>query len=342
MRHHEARMTHLPTEGTESLTVLLAEGSPIARQAYCRLIEGAGHVAIPTADPDEAWASLRDHRADVVIVDWSTLDRAAGKLLARIRGREASEGTPYTGVIMLAAPTGRASVTAALRAGADGCLMRPLDAATLEPALIAAARVVGLERRLRERDDLVRQQEELLREEVRRDPLTRMGNRIRLDEDLQKFRGSVERYGHRAVAVMVAIDQFRRYNDALGRAAGDEALRKVAKAVRSALRDADGAYRFSGEHILLILPEQDEDGGFTCAERCRAAVADLHLPHPRSDAAETVSLSAGVAELRGTGRGAIDAWLRRAEYSLDAARAIGGNAIVRSGNTRVAGRGDGA
>jgi diguanylate cyclase (GGDEF)-like protein len=334
-------MVQPPSEGSAPLTVLLVEGSPIVRQGLSRLIEGRGHTVIATADPDEAWARLRDHPADVVVADWSTPDRAAGALLARLRAREASDGAAYTGVILLAAPAGRAAVVAALEAGADACLLKPVDASSLSPALLAAARVVRLERRLRERDEVVRRQEETLREEVRRDALTRMGNRVRLDEDLRRFRGRAQRYGHRAVAVMVGIDQFRRYSDALGRAAGDEALRRVAKAVRSTLRDADGAYRFSGDQMLLILPEQDEDGGVICAERCRAAIGAMRLPHPRSDAAETVTLSAGVAELQGSGRDAIDDWLRRAEQALDAARASGGNVIVRGGHTRVAGPGDG-
>jgi len=330
-------MAQLPAESTASLTVLLVEGSPIARQALCRLIEARGHAAVATADPDEAWSRLRDRPADVVIADWSTPDRAAGGLLAKLRAREAADGAAYTGVILLAAPAGRSAVAAALEAGADGCLIKPLDEAALDAQLTVTARLVRLERRVRERDELVRRQEELLREEVRRDPLTRMGNRIRLDEDLRRFRGRAQRYGHGAVAVMVGIDQFRRYNDALGHAAGDEALRRVAKAVRSTLRDADGAYRFSGEQLLLILPEQDEDGGVICAERCRAAVAAMRLPHPRSDASETVSLSAGIAELHGAGRDAIDDWLRRVEQALDAARATGGNTIARGGHTRVAG-----
>jgi diguanylate cyclase (GGDEF)-like protein len=334
-------MALLPTEGTAPLTVLLVEGSPIVRQALCRLVEARGHTVIATADTEEAWARLRDRGADIVIADWSTPDRAAGGLLARLRAREASDGLPYTGVILLAAPSGRTAVQAALEAGADACLVKPVDDAMVEPALLSTARVVRLERSLHGREELVRQQEELLREEVRRDPLTRMGNRIRLDEDLRRFRGRAQRYGHRAVAVMMAIDQYRRYNDALGRAAGDETLRRVAKAVRTTLRDADGAYRFSGERILLVLPEQDEDGGVICAERCRAAVAAMRLPHPRSDAAETVTLSAGVAELHGAGRDAIDEWMLRAEQALDAARATGGNVIVRGDHTRVAGGGEG-
>jgi PleD family two-component response regulator len=66
----------------------------------------------------------------------------------------------------------------------------------------------------------------------------------------------------------------------------------------------------------------------------------MRMPHPRSDAAEILTLSAGVAELHGAGRDAIDDWLRRAEHALDAARATGGNVIVRGDRTRVAGTED--
>ena len=136
------------------------------------------------------------------------------------------------------------------------------------------------------REELVRQQEELLREEVRRDPLTRMGNRVRLDEDLRRFRGRAQRYGHRAVAVMLGVDQFRRYNEAMGDTR--PATRSCAGSRRPSgprLRDGDGAYRFSGEQLLLLLPEQGEDGGVVgapsgaappsprCASRTRAATS---------------------------------------------------------------------
>lgn len=330
-------MAHLPTEGTAPLTILLVEGSPVVRQSLCRLIEARGHAAIGTADLEEAWGRLRDRPVDIVLADWSTPDAAATALVGRLRAREREDGVPYAGVVLLASPSGRAALPGALADGADGYLLKPVDVAALDAALATTARLVRLERRLRDREQVVRQQEELLREEVRRDPLTRMGNRLRLDEDLRRFRGRAQRYGHRAVAVMLGVDQFRRYNDALGRAAGDEALRRVAKAVRTTLRDGDGAYRFSGEQLLLLLPEQGEDGGVVCAERCRAAVAAMRIPHPRSDIGDSVTLSAGVAELHGAGRDAIEEWLRSAEQALDAARASGGNEIVRGDNTRVAG-----
>jgi diguanylate cyclase (GGDEF)-like protein len=329
-------MALLPQGGTEPLTMLVVDPSPIARQSLVRLLEARGHAVQGAADPAEAWARLAVNAVDVVLADWPAPDGAALDLVARLRAREL-DGVPYTAVGLLVAPTGRAAVPAALAVGADGHLPAPVDEASLDALLPVLARLVRLERRLKGREELVRQQEGILREEVRRDPLTQLGNRLRLEEDLRRLRGRVLRYGHREAAVLLGIDHFRRYQEALGRPAGDDLLRRVASIVRDSLRDGDGAYRFAPEQLLVLLPEQGEDGGLIVAERCRARVAALRIEHPRSDVAGTVTLSAGVAVLRGRGDGARDAWLLGVEQALDAARASGGDAIARGEHTRVAG-----
>jgi diguanylate cyclase (GGDEF)-like protein len=324
-----------PPEGTDPLTILVVDASPIARQSMLRMLEARGHLATGAADVDEAWTRLATVGADIVLVD-APVPGAALELVGRQRARE-RDGAPYTAVALLTAPTGRAAVPTALAAGADGHLDRPVDEASLDTAIPVLDRLVRLERRLRASEELVRRQEEILREEIRRDPLTRLGNRIRLDEDLRRIRGRAQRYGTREGAVLLGVDQLRRYGDTAGRTAADELLGRVAKVVRGGLRDGDTGYRFAGDRMLLLLSEQGEDGAVVVAERCRTRVAALRIPHPRSDVADVVTLSAGVAELRGTGREAIDAWLLRAEHALDAARASGGNAVARGEHTRVAG-----
>jgi diguanylate cyclase (GGDEF)-like protein len=151
------------------------------------------------------------------------------------------------------------------------------------------------------------------------------------------MRSHVHRYGHRWTAVMLDVDHFRRYNEALGHDAGDDVLRRVAKAIRKTLRDGDIAYRYGGEQFLVLLPEQDEDGGVVVAQRCRAAVAALAIVHPRSDASDRVTLSAGVAELHGDQADAVTDWLRRADLALYAAKAQGRDGIVRGESTHLAG-----
>jgi diguanylate cyclase (GGDEF)-like protein len=333
-------MAQLPRAGNDPLAVLVVDESPVARLNLCRAVEDLGHRAAQARDPEEAWAGLQVRSADVVLVHWPAPDGAVLELLSRIRAREAAEGSSFTSVFLLVPPSARASVPWALAAGADGFVATPVDDVALQVALHQAGRLARLEDLSAEQAMRLARQEELLREEVRTDPVTRLGNRIRLDEDLRRLRGRVQRYGHRATAIAISVDYLRRYNEAMGRAAGDEVLRQVARAIRGCLRDADSAYRYAGEEILVLLPEQGEDGGFVVAERCRGAVSGLRIPHPRSDAGALVTVSVGVAELVGTGRDGIDDWLRSVEHALDAAKAAGRNGVARAGHTRIAGKDD--
>jgi diguanylate cyclase (GGDEF)-like protein len=272
-------------------------------------------------------------------VDWPTADSGALELARRLRGREAVDGVPYTWLLVTPPPSGRAHVPAALDAGVDAFLVKPVDPTALQAALVAARRCVNLRADLlAARAELARRDEQL-REEGRRDPLTRLGSRVRLDEDLRRVRNNVHRYRHRWTAVMIEPDQFRRYAETMGREAADDVLRRMARAVRRTLRDGDLAYRYAGARFLLLLPEQDEDGGVVVAHRCRSAVAALAIPHPRSDVGERVTLSAGVAELRGAGADDLEDWLRRADLALYAAQAAGRNGVARGGHTHLAGTG---
>jgi diguanylate cyclase (GGDEF)-like protein len=331
-------MAQLPRGGIDPLAVLVVDERPVTRLNLCQAVEALGHTAFQAGDAEGAWAGLQVRPMDLVLVHWPDPDGDVMELVRRIRAREAAGGSSLTSVFLLAPPSARPSVPDALAAGADGFVATPVDDVALQVALHQAGQLARLAARSADQAIQLARQGELLREEVRTDAVTRLGNRIRLDEDLRRLRGRVQRYGHRATAVAISVDYLRRYNEALGRAAGDDVLRKVARAIRGCLRDADSAYRYAGEEILVLLPEQGEDGGFVVAERCRAAVSELHIPHPRSDAGAQVTVSVGVAELGDTGRDGIDEWLRSAELALDAAKAAGRNGVARAGHTRIAGK----
>ena len=330
-------MANLPRRPATPVRVLVVESSPIARDMISRTVVALGHEADGVRDADEAWEALGSRPIDVVIADWPSGDAGVTGLCRQLRAREAAEGVPYTWFLVMVPAAGRHHVMDAVEAGADGFLLKPIDGTALAVGLAAAARFLALHEEHRAQDRELARGAERLREEERRDPLTRMGNRLRLDEDLRRVRSHVRRYGHRWTAVMLDVDQFRRYNEALGHDAGDDALRKIAKAIRRTLRDGDIAYRYEGEAFLLLLPEQGEDGGVVVAQRCRAAVAALGIVHPRSDVSDRVTLSAGVAELHGDEADAVSGWLRRADLALYAAKAQGRDGIARSAQTHMAG-----
>jgi diguanylate cyclase (GGDEF)-like protein/PAS domain S-box-containing protein len=166
-----------------------------------------------------------------------------------------------------------------------------------------------------------------LLEQARRDPLTGLGNRLRLEEDLVAFDARRVRYGHSYCVLLCDVDHFKAFNDRHGHQAGDGVLRAVADTLRSKSRSSDAVYRYGGEEFLVLLAEQKLEGGMIVAERMREAVHELGLAHPDTEAA-VVTISIGAAQCpHGDRTDPTDA-IRRADVALYAAKAEGRNRVV--------------
>ena len=115
----------------------------------------------------------------------------------------------------------------------------------------------------------------------RSDPLTGVFNRRRFDETLEAQLAQARRYRRSGALLIVDVDHFKRVNDEFGHAAGDEALRAVARLLASNLRatdtlgrDAAGLVaRLGGDEFALLLPETDAAGAEAVAGRLVEAVA---------------------------------------------------------------------
>jgi diguanylate cyclase (GGDEF)-like protein len=257
--------------------VLIADDDPTTRLAVSAAVERLGHRCSVAEDGAEAWRRFQDEMPEVVITDWQ-MPGMDGTALARAIRERTTAG--YTYVLVLTGAADEAAARATMEAGADDLLLKPLDLAQLERKLIAAGRVTAMHRRVHD--------------DARHDALTGLGNRLRLAEDLELLRGRVERYGHAYCAALFDIDDFKGYNDHRGHAAGDDALRAVAGALQREIRTGDAVYRYGGEEFLVLLPEQTTESALLAAERLRAAVEQLRIPHP---AGGVVTVSAGVAGL---------------------------------------------
>ena len=134
-----------------------------------------------------------------------------------------------------------------------------------------------------------------LREEARTDALTGLRNRLALDELLHAAAGDDDRRVQRAAVAFIDVDHFGNYNHVHGDAAGDDALRAVAHAIKSASREADFVFRKGGEEFVVVLTEADSDAATAAAERIRGAVEDLALSHAASSVADVVTVTIGVA-----------------------------------------------
>jgi diguanylate cyclase (GGDEF)-like protein len=121
--------------------------------------------------------------------------------------------------------------------------------------------------------------------------------------------------------VMADVDHFKRVNDELGHAAGDECLRRVARTLGDTIREVDALVRYGGEEFLLVLLDTDLAQAARVAERGREAVASAEILSGRK-----LTISAGVAQQRPDELRAHT--VARADRALYDAKSGGRNRIV--------------
>ncbi len=159
--------------------------------------------------------------------------------------------------------------------------------------------IVGSRRDLAATVIALQERNRALREEARTDALTGLRNRLALDELLHASDGGGDRRAPRSAIAFIDVDHFGNYNHVHGDAAGDDALRAVAHAIRASSREGDSVFRKGGEEFVVLLRdvgvEADNAAVIVAAERIRSAVQDLALAHAASTAADVVTVTIGVA-----------------------------------------------
>jgi two-component system chemotaxis response regulator CheY len=297
------------------MQILVADDDRDSRLLVRASLEKLGHDADLVADGEEAWELYRASGADVLITDRVMPGLDGLELCRRIRAEPVGS---YTYIVMMAGRAHQSEVLAAMEAGADDYLTKPVDPFHLQAGLVAAQRVTGLHRQLeRYRTELERLNADLA-DLARRDALTGLGNRLRLDEDLAQLHWRCARYAWTYSLALGDLDHFKEHNDEHGHLAGDEVLRQAASALKAAARRGDGVYRYGGEEFVVILPGQEMDRALAAAERLRVAVAG----------ATPVTMSLGVAAFHDGDHEPSDV-LRRADEALYRAKEGGRDRISR-------------
>jgi two-component system chemotaxis response regulator CheY len=299
--------------------ILLVDDEPLARLALQAAVERLGHQWTAAEDGEAGWRRFVEDEPDVLITDL-LMPRLDGLELCRRVRTHAATHQGYTYVILTTVLGDREDVARGMEAGADDYLVKPVEPFDLQMRLVAARRVTDLHR------ELARFRAELSTL-AHTDPLTRLGNRLALEEDLKALDARGRRYGRGYCLAMCDIDRFKAYNDSLGHHAGDDALRAVADNIKRELRAGDGVYRYGGEEFLIVLPEQTLETARIAAERVRSAVERLAMPHTAVPEG-VVTLSVGISAYRPGGGGTVGELLEQADAALYRAKAAGRNRVA--------------
>lgn len=132
------------------------------------------------------------------------------------------------------------------------------------------------------------------------DPLTGLGNRRSATDHIDRLWRDPAIPKACIAFIMADIDLFKQLNDTAGHAAGDECIRRVAKAIEESVRlGEDAVFRYGGEEYLVVLAHASPDLAWTIAERIRSSVEALAIVNPgiepEHNSAGVVTISLGVA-----------------------------------------------
>jgi len=111
------------------------------------------------------------------------------------------------------------------------------------------------------------------------DRLTKLVNRMRLDQVLEEQVKLASRYGTPFSAILLDVDEFKQVNDLHGHVIGDEVLVHVANLLAANTRSVDIVGRWGGEEFLIIAPNTLIDEAALLAEKLRRVLDSAEFSH---------------------------------------------------------------
>ncbi|MFQ5585650.1 MAG: diguanylate cyclase [Thermodesulfobacteriota bacterium] len=180
-----------------------------------------------------------------------------------------------------------------------------------------------------ERGAYYRMSEELKKISVT-DALTGLLNRRYFQERLFEEVERSKRQNKPFTLFIIDIDDFKAFNDRYGHLAGDEALKRVAHAIRDAVRSIDVVSRLGGEEFSAILPYTTKTAAYVIAERIRRGVEEVRFMGENIPPDQWLSISLGVAEFP-VDANTIDELIDKADKAMYLAKARGKNRVIGYG-----------
>lgn len=160
--------------------------------------------------------------------------------------------------------------------------------------------------------------------QARHDPLTGALNRKGLDEAIERELSIVRRKETPLCVALLDIDNFKKLNDSLGHAAGDDALTHLATVARNCIRPQDTLARYGGEEFVILLPDTVLDKGIEAMTRLQRELTKRFFLAGSEKV--LITFSAGVAQLASDE--VVSDAIKRADQAMYLAKRSGKNRVV--------------
>lgn len=252
----------------------MVDDEPTAVLAVERALAQFGYEVDTASNGAEAWRLLGTEEIPIVVTDLDMPVEDGLRLCQRIRSAEFCH---YTYVVLLTHHSERDTLMSAWSAGVDDFVSKPLDAEQLRVRLLVGQRIVTLERELRERNNQLVRTNAGLEVLSRVDALTGAGNRAAFQEQIETTHARSLRTGRPYGIVVCDLDNFKQINDSKGHQCGDRALTGSVEAIRNAARRGDVVFRYGGDEIVLVIPDEGLANVLLVAERVCSAIRNVEF-----------------------------------------------------------------
>ncbi|MFZ0606647.1 MAG: PleD family two-component system response regulator [Xanthobacteraceae bacterium] len=296
--------------------VLIVDDRPSSYERIATML-GAEHTVEVEAEPNQALFHAAEGNFDLLIASLGLENYDALRLCSQVRSLDRTRNLP---ILAITEPDNNARMLRGLEIGVNDFLIRPID----KNELLARARSQVRKRRYTER---LRDNVQMSIEMAITDALTGLFNRRYMESHLATLLEQAASRGKPLAALIIDIDYFKAINDSHGHDAGDDVLRDFALRIKRSIRGIDLACRYGGEEFVVIMPETDMAVAAMVAERLRRRIAAEPFAIAQGSGHIPVTISIGIAGLRGKDDTAPQL-LKRADQALYQAKRDGRNRVV--------------
>jgi two-component system, cell cycle response regulator len=296
--------------------VLIVDDRAASHERIASVLAKEHTVEVET-DPSEALFRAAENNYDLLIISLDLTNFDALRLCSQVRSLDRTRNIP---ILAVTEPDNSARMLRGLEIGVNDYLMRPID----KNELLARARSQVRKRRYAER---LRDNVQMSIEMAITDALTGLFNRRYMESHLGTLIEQAIARGKPLTALVIDIDYFKSINDTHGHDAGDDVLREFALRIKRSIRGIDLACRCGGEEFVVVMPETDMAVAAMVAERLRRRIAADPFVIQQGAGSVPVTISIGIAALRGKDDTAA-ALIKRADQALYRAKRDGRNRVV--------------
>jgi len=276
------------------MRIMVADQDSDHRQQMVAAIQKWGHTAQEALTGREVVELCRKKCPDLIFVDFVLSGESGIEIVRQIR--QTGGHAIWVPIIIIGKTIDDAAIVQCVEAGGDDVLQKPLS----ETRLLVKVR--SAERLLNMKEEVFKVAHELvvanraLQNVVTQDVLTGIGNSNSFEETLERDWFKAKQSNTPIALILLNLDFFQAFNQNYGAEAGDRAIKNVAEALRLALPAGDSFLaRTTGETFAVVLPNTTGNDALKFAEKLRAVVEALNIPHKGSGCSDHLTASFGIA-----------------------------------------------